>query len=86
MKNPRFLIAETGGWYFIQLVPLSSGRDSVCDGLPPDGEGRDGAADGGEEGLEGALAEGGGEDGLEGEGLLGLLMPELPGLGPLGLI
>lgn len=59
---------------------------AACDGLPPDGEGRDGAAAGGEEGLEGALAEGGGEDGLEGGGLLGLLMPELLGRGPLGLI
>lgn len=51
--------------------------------LPPGPEGRDGAAEGGEEGLTGALADGGGDAGLEteGGGLLGRLIPGLDGEG-----
>ena len=42
-----------------------------------EGDGRDGAAAGGEDGLLGALADGGGEEGLETDGgLLGRFMPE----------
>lgn len=51
-------------------------------GLEGRGEGRDGAAEGGDEGLAGALADGGGEEGLETEGgLTGRLMPGLDGVG-----
>lgn len=59
-----------------------AGRDCP----PPGEEGRDGAAEGGEDGLEGALTEGRGGAGLETFGAWpGLLIPELPGRGPLGL-
>ncbi|HBN17490.1 MAG TPA: hypothetical protein DD422_05525 [Akkermansia sp.] len=51
-----------------------------------EGDGRDGADEGREDGLPGALTEWGGEEGLETEeGLPGRLTPECPGLWEEGL-